>query len=240
MTKIDKTLRARIQAEYREMPGLSLTVAQAGRLWALEHDHGAQMLAELTDEGFLRCSEDGRYSRNTDDDVCHWRRRVELAEVKHSSQQRFEDAVPHQSSASTFAADVCEAFVTILAAAAWADGSVLPSEIDRLEHTLSSLPVFRGRSDETLRAMIERIVHRPAGDGSLMREAAAALPAELRGTAFAVGIDVILSDGRLRHSELQFLEDLRQQLRVRRSVARKMLGVLGTKNLVWADPQAAA
>ena len=227
-SKLNETLRTRIQAEYREMPGLSLTAAQAERLWDLDHARCAQLLAELTSAGFLRHREDGRYCRNTGDDVCHWRRRVELT------------SPTPQSTASTFEGDACEAFVAILAAAAWADGAVLPSEIDRLEHTLSSLPVFRGRSDETLRAMIERIVHRPVGDGSLMREAAAALPADLRGTAFAVGIDVLLSDGRLRPSELEFLEDLRQHLGVRRSVARKMLGVLGTKNLVRTDPQAAA
>ena len=55
------------------------------------------------------------------------------------------------------------------------------------------------------------------------------------GTAFAIGIDVLLADGRLRASELQFVVELRRLLRVRRSVARKMLGVLGTKNLVWTD-----
>ena len=86
--------------------------------------------------------------------------------------------------------------------------------------------------------MIERVVYRPSdSDGSLVREATAALPADLRGTAFAVGIDVLLADGRLRDSELQFAEELRRLLRVRRSVARKVLGVLGTKNLVWTDAQ---
>lgn len=86
--------------------------------------------------------------------------------------------------------------------------------------------------------MIERAVHRPCeADGALVQEATAALPADLRGTAFAVGIDVLLADGRLRASELQFAEELRRLLRVRRSVARKVLGVLGTKNLVWTDAQ---
>jgi tellurite resistance protein len=213
------------------MPGLSLTAAQAGRLWALDGACCDQVLGELMDAGFLRCSADGRYRRNTGGDDYHWRRRVEMSGDDHTVRQQL-------SPSSTFAGDVCEAFAGIIAAAARADGSVLPCEMDRLEHTLNSLPVFRGRSQETIRAMIERVVHRPPeADGALVREATAALPADLRGTAFAVGIDILLADGRLRASELVFVEELRRLLRLRRSVARKVLGVLGTKNLVWIDAQ---
>ena len=198
----DGALRARIEAEYREMPGLALTAAQARRLWALDDDCCARLLGVLTAAGFLSCDSDGRYRRNT----------------------------------GGFAGDSCEAFTEIIAAAARADGSVLPAEIDRLEHTMSSLPVFRGRSEETLRDAINRAIHRrPDNPSAVIREAAAALPAALRGTAFAVGVDVLLADGRLLSSEAQFLEELRQLLGVRRSVARKVLGVLGTKNLVWTD-----
>ena len=234
----DKALRARIEAEYREMPGLSLTAAQAERLWALDGARCAQVLGALIDKGFLRRNADGRYCRNTGGDVCHWRPRVRTRD-DHTARQRPERGADHVDASSQqdlTRGDVCEAFADIIAAAARADGSVLPCEIDRLEHTLNSLPVFRGRSQETLRAMIDRVVHRPSnGDGLLLREATAALPVDLRGTAFAVGIDVLLADGRLRASELQFAEKLRRLLRVRRSVARKMLGVLGTKNLVWTD-----
>ena len=242
-----ETLRARIEAEYREMPGLSLTVAQASRLWALDKERCSEVLANLIDAGFLRCSADGRYRRHTGGDVCHWRRRTDatdseqatlpLREINGRSDTRGDWARSHRSDrsgSSTFAADPCEAFAAIVGAAARADGSMLPTETDRLEHTFNSLPVFRGRSEEQRLAMIERVVDRPPnGDGLLLREAAEALPADLRGTAFAVGLDVVLADGRLRPSELQFIERLRQLLRVRRSVARRMLAVLGTKNLVW-------
>ena len=138
-------------------------------------------------------------------------------------------------SSSKVALNPSEALTAIVVGAARADGSVVPCEADRLEHTLSSLPVFRGQSAETLRAMVDRVVHRVAeGDGrSLMGEAAEALPPGLRGTAFAIGVDVLLADGRLRASELQFVEDLRRLLHVRRSFAHRVLGVLRTKNLAW-------
>ena len=46
-------LDALIRAEYLEMPGLCLTVAQAARLWNANPDDCSQMLDALTRAGFL-------------------------------------------------------------------------------------------------------------------------------------------------------------------------------------------
>lgn len=43
-----------IRAEYREMPGLSVTLAQAARLWHVDRNHCLDVLEALTAEGFLR------------------------------------------------------------------------------------------------------------------------------------------------------------------------------------------
>jgi hypothetical protein len=51
----------RIVAEYREMPGLSLTVAQAGRLFGVASDQCVTVLQTLVAQGRLRRREDGRY-----------------------------------------------------------------------------------------------------------------------------------------------------------------------------------
>jgi len=65
----DKGLRGRadllrvITAEYREMPGLSVTVEQAARLWQADRQLCLDVLEELTRAGFLyRCRE--RYLRS--------------------------------------------------------------------------------------------------------------------------------------------------------------------------------
>ena len=232
----DEDLRARIEAEYREMPGLSLTAAQAARLWTLDSEHCARVLSELINTGFLRCGADGRYCRDTGSDTCHWRRRVEIVEEDHDARLRFEQGAKHHADTGQDMGDAGKAFAAILAAAVRADGSVLPCEIDRLKHALNFLPVFRGRSEDMLRVLIRRVVYRPSKDDTL-GEAAAALPPDLRGTAFAAVIDVLLADGRLRASELQFVRQLRRLLHVRRSVARRMLGVLAIKNLVRIDAQ---
>jgi hypothetical protein len=47
-------LRSLICAEYREMPGLSLTLPQAVRLWTAEPTQCARVLETLVESGFLR------------------------------------------------------------------------------------------------------------------------------------------------------------------------------------------
>jgi hypothetical protein len=51
-------LDALIRAEYLEMPGLCLTVAQAARLWNTNPDECSQTLDQLTRAGFLYRSKD--------------------------------------------------------------------------------------------------------------------------------------------------------------------------------------
>ena len=56
----------RVRGEYREMPGLSLTLAQAGRLWSLDAQTCADVLGQLVDAGFLRRKADGAFCRTSD------------------------------------------------------------------------------------------------------------------------------------------------------------------------------
>jgi hypothetical protein len=53
----------RIREEFREMPGLSLTEAQAARLWQLEEVLAVTVLAQLVETKFLRRTPDGFYRR---------------------------------------------------------------------------------------------------------------------------------------------------------------------------------
>jgi hypothetical protein len=62
----DDDLVTRIQGEYREMPGLSLTARQAQRLWALDEHTTARLLARLVECRYLRRTAVGTYVRVTD------------------------------------------------------------------------------------------------------------------------------------------------------------------------------
>jgi hypothetical protein len=56
-------LLVRVQSEYLEMPGLNLTEPQARRLWGLDGNTCAVVLATLIKRGFLRRSASGTYVR---------------------------------------------------------------------------------------------------------------------------------------------------------------------------------
>jgi hypothetical protein len=55
----------RVRGEFREMPGLTLTLPQAGRLWSLDAQTCADVLAELVSTGFLCRRPDGAFCRAT-------------------------------------------------------------------------------------------------------------------------------------------------------------------------------
>jgi DNA-binding IclR family transcriptional regulator len=55
------SLRSRIAGEYREMPGLSLTLAQAARLWGLDRATTERVLESLSETNVLSRTRDGIY-----------------------------------------------------------------------------------------------------------------------------------------------------------------------------------
>jgi hypothetical protein len=57
-------LRDRVRSEFSEMPGMSLTIEQAGRLLSLDCHVCGRVLEELVDDGFLRVEPDGSYGRH--------------------------------------------------------------------------------------------------------------------------------------------------------------------------------
>jgi hypothetical protein len=56
-------LLSRIESEYREMPGLTLTEVQVQRLWNLDEEACGSVLATLTRRRFLRRTSKGNYVR---------------------------------------------------------------------------------------------------------------------------------------------------------------------------------
>jgi hypothetical protein len=56
---IDTRLLERVVAEYREMPGLTLTLDQARRLWGCDAETCQRVAAVLVNRGLLRWSREG-------------------------------------------------------------------------------------------------------------------------------------------------------------------------------------
>jgi hypothetical protein len=60
------SITERVRGEFREMPGLTLTVAQARRLWDLDSSTCSEVLTDLVETGFLCRRADGAYGRASD------------------------------------------------------------------------------------------------------------------------------------------------------------------------------
>ena len=64
MTDIDTIVR-RVREEFREMPGMHLTPAQAMRLWGLELEICQRVINELVGAAFLRWTAAGTVTRTS-------------------------------------------------------------------------------------------------------------------------------------------------------------------------------
>ena len=62
MTEIDAVV-GRVREEFREMPGLRLTPAQAMRLWGLERQTCRAVIDVLVESAFLRWTTAGAVTR---------------------------------------------------------------------------------------------------------------------------------------------------------------------------------
>jgi len=62
-TSKEDTLLRRARGEYREMPGMRLTIDQAMRLWDLDRQTCQALLSSLVDAHFLEIDLHGRYRK---------------------------------------------------------------------------------------------------------------------------------------------------------------------------------
>lgn len=63
-TSPEDALLKRVRGEYREMPGMRLTLDQAMRLWMLDRNTCSGVLDSLVAARFLELDRSGRYKRN--------------------------------------------------------------------------------------------------------------------------------------------------------------------------------
>jgi tellurite resistance protein len=134
--------------------------------------------------------------------------------------------------ASTQPLSAREAFVALLIASARADGSVSPHEANQIEHVASAMKLFRGSTVEARLAVFTAAAERVKDQGTdhVIREAARTIPKELATTAFAVAVDLMLSDGRLTANEQRFADELRATLNIDREMGGRIVDVLTIKN----------
>ena len=125
-----------------------------------------------------------------------------------------------------------EAFVGVAMCAAYADGSMAAEESDEFADQLASVRALQGLDEPALRQALLKVdrIARKEGDAALLAQAAAALPADLRPTAFYLGVDLVLADDELASEERGFVEALRKALQVPEDVAARIVDVVLLKN----------
>ncbi|SET05571.1 tellurite resistance TerB family protein [Oceanicella actignis] len=115
-----------------------------------------------------------------------------------------------------------DALVAVMVTTSAADQRLSTPELLSIERIVSAMPAFEGYDPDRV-AMVSRMVMDMLSeeDGldailGLVREA---LPDELGETAYAMACDVAAADGRVKMTELRFLEMVRHELNVGRLAA---------------------
>jgi tellurite resistance protein len=126
---------------------------------------------------------------------------------------------------------VPQAFYCILLSAAAGDGAIsheAQEELLALAHRSRALKTLSGEEMfQVNAAVVERLLRE--GDRTL-REACAALPPDMRASAFAHALDIVLSDGDLSEHESKFLNTLMAHLELDVTDVRAIADVIIMKN----------
>jgi hypothetical protein len=125
-----------------------------------------------------------------------------------------------------------EAFIALIIAAMEANNHTAPEEAARAQHIVSSMSRFRRKNGATMGRLIgtmKQMAH-DYDPLEVVTAACRAIPARLRGAAFAVVADVILVDGRLQSEERRFLQSVANQLGRSPAQTKGILDAIRLKN----------
>jgi hypothetical protein len=123
-----------------------------------------------------------------------------------------------------------EAFLGIMLAAAYADGSLTPEEIGEIKALALKTRTLKALSPNELAAINRSVEDRLKTRSTGLQEACETLPADMCLPVFAHCVDIILSDGELLKPEAEFLQTLVPMLDIEPENARRVMEVLLLKN----------
>jgi hypothetical protein len=125
-----------------------------------------------------------------------------------------------------------EAYAAVLVAAISADGRFGVEEADRLNHVLSTSPLFRGAVQAGDVTVVERALNLLTERGvvPVLDACGSVIPLQVRPTVFAVAADLVLADARIDGREKVFVDQLQVALDIDDATALKIVEVLLIKN----------
>jgi len=141
--------------------------------------------------------------------------------------QSLQGAVPVRSRLSA-----SDAFAAVLVASVTVDGAIGVDESMRLESILSTSRAFRVPAATGDGRAVEQAINllNDHGTAEVLNACAAAIPAELHPTTFALATDLVLADGRVEAREKSFIDALQRALGVDDATAVKIVEVMLIKN----------
>ena len=114
------------------------------------------------------------------------------------------------------------ALIYVMVIVSAADGVMSDRELHAIGEIVKTLPAFRGFEQHRLLPVAQEcaaMLREPDALDSVLGLVAEALPAYLRETAYAIAIDVALTDSRIMLEELRVLDLLRRAMGLDRLVA---------------------
>ncbi len=123
-----------------------------------------------------------------------------------------------------------EAFLGILLAAAYADNSLAPEEVEELKALAMRSRALKALAPNELSAANKVADERLRTRSNGLQEACETLPADMCLPVFAHCVDLILSDGELLKPEAEFLDNLAPMLDIDPDSARRVMEVMLLKN----------
>ena len=112
-----------------------------------------------------------------------------------------------------------DALVAVMVAVSVSDETIRTAELVAIERQMNHLPVFAGYDADRIREVAQtvyRLIEEEDGLDTLFAMVRDALPERLNETAYALACDVAVADVRLGQSELQMLEEVREELEIDR------------------------
>lgn len=125
-----------------------------------------------------------------------------------------------------------EGFAGVLLCASACDGHIGDEEATSLNMILGQKKLYQRLSPNQIGSMMDRLVGelKRKGPEQLLEKTYDVVPPELRETAFANAVDIVLADGTVEDEEKTFIDDLQTKLEIDGKRAKTIVQVMVYKN----------
>jgi tellurite resistance protein len=125
-----------------------------------------------------------------------------------------------------------EGFAGVLLCASACDGHIGEEEGRNINLVLGRRKLYERLTQQQFGSMMDRLFGelKRGGPEKLLAKSYPAIPPELRETAFANAVDIVLADGTVEEEEREFIDDLQGKLGVDKKRAKAIVQVMVYKN----------